>query len=135
MRCSNCASSRRAEEAERSAKERSKTAARRLLAQFEQRAQGSIYLMLQNLHLFTDLFAADPLGGERAAHGDAKALKKQYHKLAAKLHPDRHTASAPLVQVQAEELFKMLGDAYAKEQARIASAGGGGPRRDDDLSV
>ena len=118
---------------ERQGKAKVQVATRRLLEQFEQRTQGDIYLMLQNAHLFTDIFATtDPLGGQKLARGDATALKKTYHKIAAKIHPDRHATSALQVRVQAEEFFKLLAEAYAVEQARLASASaGGGPRRND----
>ena len=56
--------------------------------------------MMRTAHTFTDLMESDPLeGGAALAVGDARSLKRSYHKLAAKLHPDRQTGSSTAVQV------------------------------------
>ena len=127
----------RAEEQERERKAKVQVAARKLLDQFSERTQGDIYLMLQDAHLFTDLFISDPLGGAKLARGDAAALRRTHHKVLARIHPDRHTGSALHVRVQAEELFKLLGEAYERERARLAavSGGGGQARGSSDLSA
>ena len=127
----------RAEEQERERKAKVQVAARKLLDQFSERTQGDIYLMLQDAHLFTDLFISDPLGGAKLARGDAAALRRTHHKVLARIHPDRHTGSALHVRVQAEELFKLLGEAYERERARLAAASGGGgqARGSSDLSA
>ena len=127
----------RAEEQERERKAKVQVAARKLLDQFSERTQGNIYLMLQDAHLFTDLFISDPLGGAKLARGDAAALRRTHHKVLARIHPDRHTGSALHVRVQAEELFKLLGEAYERERARLAavSGGGGQARGSSDLSA
>ena len=124
-------------EQERESKAKVQVAARRLLDQFNERTQGDIYLMLQGAHLFTDLFLTDPLGGgAKLARGDAAALRRTHHKVLARIHPDRHTGSALNVRVQAEELFKLLGEAYARELERLAAvSGGGGQRGSTDLSA
>ena len=123
-------------EQERESKAKVQVAARRLLDQFNQRTQGDIYLMLQGAHLFTDLFLTDPLGGAKLARGDAAALRRTHHKVLARIHPDRHNGSALNVRVQAEELFKLLGEAYARELERLAAVGGGGGQRgSSDLSA
>ena len=122
---------------ERERKAKVQVAARKLLDQFSERTQGDIYLMLQDAHLFTDLFISDPLGGAKLARGDAAALRRTHHKVLARIHPDRHTGSALHVRVQAEELFKLLGEAYERERARLAavSGGGGQARGSSDLSA
>ena len=62
------------------------------------------------------------------ARGDAPALKKAWHRLAARLHPDK-VANLPVgAQVLAEEVFKQLSIAVQKETERLASRGGGGVR-------
>ena len=92
--------------------------------------------MLQSAHLFTDLFLVDPLGGAKLARGDAAALRRTHHKVLARIHPDRNASSTLNVRVQAEELFKLLGEAYARELARLAAVGsGGGQRSSNDLSA
>lgn len=127
----------RAEEQERERKARVQVAARKLLDQFSERTQGDIYLMLQGAHLFTDLFISDPLSGAKLARGDAAALRRTHHKVLARIHPDRHTGSALNVRVQAEELFKLLGEAYERERARLAAVSGrcGQARGSSDLSA
>ena len=53
--------------------------------------------------------------------GDARQLKRAYHRAAARLHPDK-VAELPVgAQALAEELFKALGEAYQTEVARIES--------------
>ena len=49
------------------------------------------------------------------------SLKKAYHKLATRLHPDRHQHSALGVQVQAEEIFKLISSKYQQESDRLLS--------------
>ena len=73
--------------------------------------------------------------GQRLARGDVGALKKSYHKIAAKVHPDRHATSSLAVRVQAEEVFKLISEAYAKEQARLSAARESKGPRGDDLSA
>jgi hypothetical protein len=51
--------------------------------------------------------------------GDAKLLKRAYHRAAAKLHPDKVADLPVAAQALAEELFKALAEAYQKEVARI----------------
>ena len=51
--------------------------------------------------------------------GDATALKKAWHKLAARLHPDRQRQNPTASQVLAEEVFKKLSLAYQKEAERL----------------
>ena len=59
------------------------------------------------------------LGLTRSA--SAREVKKAYHKLATRLHPDRHQHSALGVQVQAEEIFKLISSKYQQESDRLLS--------------
>lgn len=93
--------------------------AERLLVQWQARTQGDVYAMLGSCALFTDLFSNDPLGGKPVPRGDAAALKKAWHKLAARLHPDRQRQNPTASQVLAEEVFKKLSLAYQKEAERL----------------
>ena len=79
-------------------------------------------LLIRGVCAQTDLFASDPIAGITLAQGDEKALKKAWHKLAAKLHPDRQRGSSTATQVLAEEIFKLLTIAYQKETQRLALA-------------
>jgi curved DNA-binding protein CbpA len=47
--------------------------------------------------------------------GDAKSLRKAYHRAAARLHPDKVSGHPLAAQAMAEELFKALGASYQKE--------------------
>ena len=76
--------------------------------------------MMTSCHLFTDLFATDPLGGMTLQRDDAVGLKKAWHKLASKLHPDRQRDNPMATQVLAEEVYKALSIAYNKESSRLA---------------
>ena len=91
----------------------------KLLRQWHARTGGDVYAMLASCKLFTDLFATDPLGGAAVARGDAAALKKAWHKLATRLHPDRQRGNPTATQVLAEECFKTLTLAYQKEADRL----------------
>mmetsp|Transcript_39391 Transcript_39391/g.103316 ORF Transcript_39391/g.103316 Transcript_39391/m.103316 type:complete len:87 (+) Transcript_39391:1892-2152(+) len=51
--------------------------------------------------------------------GDAKALRKAYHKTVARLHPDKVGKHSRPVQVMAEELFKVLTAAHDAEVTRL----------------
>ena len=70
------------------------------------------------VHRFTEL-GLDPSDG--AALGRGAPLKKNYHRLAARLHPDRRRTSDTAVQVLAEEVFKLISMAYRDEEARAAA--------------
>ena len=62
-------------------------------------------------------------GAGTVVPGDAKSLRKAYHKATAKCHPDK-TRDLPLIaQALAEELFKAMGEAYQKELARLEARG------------
>ena len=60
--------------------------------------------------------------GVSLKEGDASALKRQYHRLAARLHPDKVRDRPLNVQVAAEEVFKLLSIAYNKEMERLLKA-------------
>ena len=96
-------------------------ASAKLLAEWQARANGDVYRMMRTAHRFAEVLPADPLAGMSLAEGDAKSLKKAYHKLATKLHPDRQTGNSVAVQVLAEEVFKVLTAAYQKEANRLLS--------------
>jgi hypothetical protein len=109
------------EEATRRERENKKVAADRLLAQWAERTQGNVYAMINSAKLFTDLFDSDPLQGTTLQPGNAKALKKAWHRLAARLHPDRQRDNPTATQVLAEEVFKRLSLAYQKENERLGT--------------
>ena len=109
----------RREEHEHKEREHKKLAADRLLRQWMERTSGDVYEMMKSCKLFTDLFSVDPLANIELKHGDSTALKKAWHKLAAKLHPDRQRANSTATQVLAEEVFKALTLAYQKETTRL----------------
>ena len=77
------------------------------------------------------------IAAQAPPRGFEAALRRTHHKVLAKIHPDRHTGSALHVRVQAEELFKLLGEAYERERARLTavSGGGGQARGSSDLSA
>ena len=115
----------RREAREQKAREGKKAQAERLLAMWHEKHRGDVYAMMSTIKLFTDLFGTDPLAGQALARGDAHALKKVWHKLAAKLHPDRQRSADISTQVLAEEVFKALTIAYTKEMQRIETANSG----------
>ena len=104
------------EEKERESK---KGAAERLLKEWQARTGGDVYAMFNSAKSFTDLFENDPLGGVPVQPGHAAGLKKAWHRLAAKLHPDRQRNNSTAMQVLAEEVFKTLSLAYNKESAKL----------------
>ena len=59
------------------------------------------------------------------SEGDGKGLRKAYHKTVARLHPDKVGKHSRPVQVMAEELFKVLTEAYNKEATRLERSGHG----------
>ena len=58
--------------------------------------------------------------------GDANALKKRYHRLAAKLHPDRQLEASIETRALAEELFKLVTIAFREEVDKISRGPLGG---------
>ena len=87
-----------------------------------QQGVSEAYAMMRSAHHFMDVFSGgDPLHGSELEVGDATSLKKAYHKLAMRLHPDRHQHSALGVQVQAEEIFKLVSSKYQQESDRLLS--------------
>ena len=52
-------------------------------------------------------------------------MRRAYHRAAARVHPDKVRDLPVAAQALAEELFKALGEAHTKEQARLEAAGGG----------
>ena len=111
------------EEAEQRERASKKAAADRLLGRWGDKHRGDVYEMMRTIHLFTDIFAEDPMANVALTRGDTTALKKAWHKLAAKLHPDRQRAAPTATQVLAEEVFKQLTIAYNKEVERVAKRG------------
>ena len=122
----------RHQEADQKEREHKKTAATRLLKQWMERTNGDVYEMMLSCKLFTDIFPmGDPLAAAAAGgggggpgpplltRGDGTSLKKAWHKLAAKLHPDRQRNNDTATQVLAEEVFKALTLAYQKEAQRL----------------
>ena len=81
------------EEAEQRERASKKAAADRLLGRWGDKHRGDVYEMMRTIHLFTDIFAEDPMANVALTRGDTTALKKAWHKLAAKLHPDRQRAA------------------------------------------
>jgi curved DNA-binding protein CbpA len=82
-------------------------------------AHASIYDQLKSLpQIGPPLFPEAWTAGE-VNRGDAKALRKAYHRAAARLHPDKVQALPLNAQALAEELFKALGEAYQKEVKRL----------------
>ncbi len=78
-------------------------------------AHASIYEQLAALPQVGPPIFPEAWTAGAVARGDLKSLKRAYHRAAAKLHPDK-VQSLPLAsQALAEELFKALGEAYAKE--------------------
>ena len=117
---------RRKEARETQSREVKRAQADQLLARWQERHRGDVYAMMGSAKLFTDIFgSADPLSGLTLTKGDAASLKKAWHKLAAKLHPDRQRGNDTATQVLAEEVFKALTMAYTKEAERIEQASSG----------
>ena len=88
-------------------------------------AHGSIYEQLASLpQIGPPIFPEAWTAGD-VPRGDAKKLKRAYHRAAARVHPDKVHDLPVSAQALAEELFKALGEAYQKEVKRIAAAGGG----------
>ena len=114
---------RRVEEATFKQREAKKHQADKLLHEWLGRTRGDVYEMMGSVKLFTDLFDSDPLAGILPQRGHAAQLKKAWHKLAAKLHPDRQQQNSVATQVLAEEVFKALTIAYAKENERLGVSG------------
>ena len=112
-----------AQEVEQRERERNKLAADRLLKEWGSRTRGNVYEMMRSAHCFTDVFKGDPLEGTRLVEGDASSLKKCYHRLAARLHPDRQQGNPTATRVLAEEIFKELSIAFQKEASAIADKG------------
>jgi DnaJ-class molecular chaperone len=52
---------------------------------------------------------------------DASSLRKCYHKLASKLHPDRQVGNPTATRVLAEEVFKLLTIAFQKEMDNLTN--------------
>ena len=94
----------------------------RLLERWQPSHKGDIYMMLNTVYLFPDLVSKGENNGgsSNVARGDSAGLKKAWHKLAAKLHPDRQRSNPLPTQVLAEEVFKLMSLAYHKEAERLA---------------
>ena len=107
------------EEATRRERESKKAATSKLLDEWHARTRGNVYEMLRTCHHFTDLFTSDPLKSVNLVSGDQTSLKKAWHLLAAKLHPDRQRGNPTATQVLAEEIFKVLTLAVQKENDRL----------------
>lgn len=96
-------------------------AANRLLTTWHAQHKGDVYRMMKTCHVFGDIFGGvDPIANMSFGMNDATGLKKAWHKLAAKLHPDRQQHAPTATQVLAEEVFKTLTLAYNKEVERLA---------------
>ena len=96
-------------------------AASRRLAKWTDQHRGDVYKMMRTCHLFADIFGNDdPMASVTLPKGDPTALKKAWHKLAAKLHPDKQRNASTATQVLAEEVFKTLTLAYNKELEKLA---------------
>ena len=82
-------------------------------------AHKSIYEQLSSLpSVGPPIFPQAWTAGD-VARGNAKQLKRAYHRAAAKLHPDKVADLPEAAQALAEELFKSIGEAYQKEVKRI----------------
>ena len=79
----------------------------------------SVYEQLASLPSIGPPIFPDAWSAGKVTKGDAKQLKRAYHKAAAKLHPDKVSDLPLSAQALAEELFKALGEAYQKELKRI----------------
>ena len=89
-------------------------------------AHGSIYDQLDSLPEIGPPIFPEAWTAGSVTKGDAKALRRAYHRAAARVHPDKVHDLPVSAQALAEELFKALGEAYQKEVKRIDSLGGGG---------
>jgi hypothetical protein len=87
-------------------------------------AHKSVYEQLASLPAIGPPIFPDGWTPGNAKPGDAKALRRAYHKATAKCHPDK-TRDLPLnAQALAEEIFKALGGSYQKEMARLEARDG-----------
>ncbi len=107
-----------------------------------------ICTMLQGLaQLGAPLCPPELLDGELIRRGDARGIRKAYHRAASTLHPDRVRDQPAEVRAAAEEIFKMLSEAYRLSReadrgagalvkpsagAQAAARGDDGPGLDDD---
>lgn len=99
--------------------QRAKAEASKRVGAWAETHRHDIYALLQSLRSFgPPLFAKDPLGSS-GVEREAKSLRKAYHKVAARLHPDKVRGESVHVQALAEELFKVLGELFKAELARL----------------
>ena len=86
-------------------------------------AHASIYEQLASLPEVGPPIFPEAWTAGNVVRGDAKSLKRAYHRAAAKLHPDKVHALPLTSQALAEELFKAMGEAYAKEIKELEERG------------
>ena len=90
-------------------------------------AHGNIYEQLASLPMIGPPLFPEAWSAGSVAHGDAKSLRRAYHRATAQIHPADKVSEHPLTaQALAEELFKALGESYQLERKRIEGGGGGG---------
>ena len=96
-------------------------------------AHSNIYEQLESLPQIGPPIFPDAWTAGEVPRGDAKKLKRAYHRAAARVHPDKVQDLPVSAQALAEELFKALGEAYQKEMRRLETSSR--PQRPSKLRV
>jgi len=79
-------------------------------ADVKRRTQGkSLYLLLNELLMQPGLLNAD---------SPWAAVKKAYHRVVLKIHPDKNRSGSPKTRMRSQELFKVVNELFLEQQAR-----------------